>query len=510
MSAGRDPAASAWAPEVAWEDALHAYMTACVGSPSWAATRAALAAPPAATCVRAATAAAADAVQARAMAAGWPTARVEGLEAVVLVRGSGPHGARSGALPTIVLARVAAEAVLRGAPAYAPGVLAAGRAAVGDRVRVVAAVEPPGSGTNRGAHGVTRGTMLRGGDDCPVAPGAALVLLGVGTARLASWAFFAEGAAGVAVDMTEPIWRAPSESSLLTDAPAALVQQLASAVAASALGASGASRVLDMCAAPGGKTTAIAAGLGVGGSLLALDRSAARAARVAALAQRLGVADRVTVAVADSSKLFDDDDDARPPCPGLASSRAAPAARAARKAAARGEPPPPPPATRAGARPPSLTPASFTHVLLDAPCSATGLRPRLAQPAGAAFVTACATTQKSMLRHAVTALAPGGVLIYSTCSVAPAENEAVVAWALARFGGCLTLDTVPLPAGVAASPGLTGSGPCVADSPRSEPWLAPADAARVARFDPAAPRPPGAAAGGEDTIGFFVARFVKR
>ena len=77
----------------------------------------------------------------------------------------------------------------------------------------------------------------------------------------------------------------------------------------------------------------------------------------------------------------------------------------------------------------------FDRVLVDAPCSATGVIRRhpdiklLRRPTDAA---AFAAAQLEILRAATSLLAPGGRLVYSTCSVLPAENEVVVAQLLER------------------------------------------------------------------------------
>lgn len=63
--------------------------------------------------------------------------------------------------------------------------------------------------------------------------------------------------------------------------------------------------------------------------------------------------------------------------------------------------------------------ASFDYVLLDAPCSALGLRPRLQQTATMMQLTMAATYQRKMLQTAVALLKPGGILVYSTCTINP-------------------------------------------------------------------------------------------
>jgi 16S rRNA (cytosine967-C5)-methyltransferase len=111
----------------------------------------------------------------------------------------------------------------------------------------------------------------------------------------------------------------------------------------------------------------------------------------------------------------------------------------------------------------------FDLVLVDVPCSGTGtwrrqpeLRWRLS-PARLAELTAL---QDRLLDQAAGLIAPGGRLIYATCSILPAENQDRVAAALARYPDLAPLDLgqdwpVNQPPGLAgdfrASPALTGT-----------------------------------------------------
>ena len=317
-------------PPVAWDADLTAYLASCFGAAAWAATAAALASPPSSLCVRAADAADADAVTVHVTASGWTAVPVPGPPATaVLIRTRPPpplpHTLTT--LPSTIVSRIAAEAMLRGAPCFAAGVLAASVGLEGGaRVVVRAAVEPPGSSGDRAAHGITRGTALArtdgggGGEEeedggvvaattttprhRPTPATLAPTILGVGVALLGRAQLFAPAAAGPAVALDPP--RAPAGDAVFPAGARGMLQHLASTVAATALGASGGDTVLDLCAAPGGKTTAIAAGLRAsdGGRVIALDRTAAKAARITSLAAELGVDDRVTTYAADSRHLF--------------------------------------------------------------------------------------------------------------------------------------------------------------------------------------------------------------
>lgn len=135
-------------------------------------------------------------------------------------------------------------------------------------------------------------------------------------------------------------------------------------------------RVLDLCAAPGGKTTHLAALLGGRGEVVAVERHAGRARALQHTALRMGAAN-VTVEIGDATR-------------------------------ARG----------AGER--------FARVLLDAPCSGLGTlqsRPDLRWRASPDGVRSLVEQQARLLSAAAAACGPGATLVYSTCTISVAENE---------------------------------------------------------------------------------------
>lgn len=105
----------------------------------------------------------------------------------------------------------------------------------------------------------------------------------------------------------------------------------------------------------------------------------------------------------------------------------------------------------------ALTPERFDRVLLDAPCSSEA-RFDLNDPDSMAHwspgkVREVAHKQKRLLLSAIHALKPGGVLVYSTCSFAPEENECIVHAALHKLGDAVEVTPVEIP--VLHQPGLT-------------------------------------------------------
>jgi 16S rRNA (cytosine1407-C5)-methyltransferase len=94
-------------------------------------------------------------------------------------------------------------------------------------------------------------------------------------------------------------------------------------------------------------------------------------------------------------------------------------------------------------------PEQFDRVLLDAPCSSEG-QFNCEQPDKHRFwsekkIKEMSRKQKRLLFSAIQSLKAGGVLVYSTCSFAPEENELVIAAMLRRFAGALEVDEITLP-----------------------------------------------------------------
>jgi 16S rRNA (cytosine967-C5)-methyltransferase len=163
-------------------------------------------------------------------------------------------------------------------------------------------------------------------------------------------------------------------------------------------------RVLDACAAPGGKTGHLLELLSEGADLTAVDIDAARVGLIEDNLRRLRRTARVVAAdVGDPGAFWD------------------------------GRP--------------------FERILVDAPCSSTGVirrHPDIKLLRRAGDIPAFAAGQLALLRAAVTLLAPGGRLVYSTCSILPAENEEVVARLLAAEP---RMAVAAMPEGPALAPG---------------------------------------------------------
>jgi len=137
-------------------------------------------------------------------------------------------------------------------------------------------------------------------------------------------------------------------------------------------------RVLDLCAAPGGKTTHLAELMNDEGEIVAVDSSAERLRMLEENCRRLGLK---SVRIVQSDVLSLELD------------------------------------------------GGFDRILLDAPCSNTGVlrrRPDAKWRLKAEDIRQLAELQKELLNRAVALLKPGGMLLYSTCSIEREENEDVV------------------------------------------------------------------------------------
>lgn len=169
------------------------------------------------------------------------------------------------------------------------------------------------------------------------------------------------------------------------------VQDPGSQAVAAAVEARPGERVLDVCAAPGGKATALAA---AGARVVGADLRLGRARLVRGNAERMGVGERLAVVVADGT---------RPPWPV----------------------------------------GSFDRVLVDAPCSGLGTLRRRAdlrwrvEPAA---VERLAALQRRLVAAAADLVRPGGTLVFSVCTLTVAESTGIDAWLAADRP-----DLVPVP-----------------------------------------------------------------
>lgn len=163
-------------------------------------------------------------------------------------------------------------------------------------------------------------------------------------------------------------------------------------------------RVLDLCAAPGGKTTQIAARMQNRGLLIANELIPKRAAILSENVGRMGLTNTIVT-------------------------NESPDRLAARFA------------------------GCFDGVIVDAPCSGEGMfrkEPQAADAWSVEHTLSCAVRQKNILDDAYKLLAPGGYIVYSTCTFSYDENEAVVEYMAREYG----MEICDIPALSMLAPGM--------------------------------------------------------
>jgi len=177
----------------------------------------------------------------------------------------------------------------------------------------------------------------------------------------------------------------------------ASVQDAAAQIAARWLLHDGAGRVLDACAAPGGKSGHLLEIGGEGLSLVCVDSDESRTQIIADNLARIGRNATIIVADASNPKQWWDDE-------------------------------------------------PFDAILVDAPCSASGVirrHPDIKLLRRESDLTSLTALQRKLLEALWPTLAPGGTLIYATCSVLAAENDEVTVQFLADHSDAIENDVLP-------------------------------------------------------------------
>ncbi len=252
----------------------------------------------------------------------------------------------------VVADKFAAESVYIGANLYAPGVVKADGVRKGDEVLVLAPTGEP----------VAYGIAEMDGEE------------------------MVRSSHGLAVRIIVSVYQAPKvreleeyELGLFYD------QSLASIVTTRVLAPMPGETIVDLCAAPGGKTSHIVQMICGKGRVIAFDRSERKARKMRRELKRLGI-HNVDIIVQDSRKALD-----------------------------------------------TLPRLKADKVLLDPPCTAMGVRPKLLDKKGYVAVVNQAKYQRYFIQVAAQLLKPGGVLVYSTCTLSYEENEGNIEYAL-RLG----------------------------------------------------------------------------
>jgi len=252
--------------------------------------------------------------------------------------------------PTVVANKYASESVYQGAMLYAPGVLKADKnIRAGDKVQIR---DPKG------------------------------LLVGIGIAKMNAGEMI-KATRGIAVEVTLPKFKLPSLSELKSFEKGYFYpQSLPSMITAKILEPSEDDLIIDMAAAPGGKTTHLSQLMQNRGEIIAIDKSRNRLKKMEETLKRLGVKN-VKLIHMDSRNL---------PELGLKADR----------------------------------------ILLDAPCTALGVRPKLWESRTPKDIMATARYQRHFINAAIKSLRKDGILVYSTCTLSYEENEENVRYMLKK------------------------------------------------------------------------------
>ena len=193
------------------------------------------------------------------------------------------------------------------------------------------------------------------------------------------------------------------------------IQEIASMLPAMTLNPKPGELVLDLCAAPGSKTTQMAAMMKNKGTIIANDANIGRIKILASNLERCGATNTIITRndgvnlcrkIAESNKK------------GVVSVRG------------------------------TLVPLIFNKILVDAPCSGEGTirsTPKTLLMWNPNTIKSLSKLQKKLLESAIEILKVGGEVVYSTCTHAPEENEEVLDYILEKFGKSIMMEKVILP-----------------------------------------------------------------
>ncbi|XP_015519478.2 tRNA (cytosine(72)-C(5))-methyltransferase NSUN6 isoform X1 [Neodiprion lecontei] len=340
----------------------------------------------------------------------------------------------------IIVDSICGTAVLRGAHVFAPGVMGIPQGLqVGDTVSVYADLT---------------GDCKKGFNKRYVSP--YKVFLGNGVLRITRNALFGatvKSPSGIAVFMTDVVSRLPSLSDSVLSKGSALLQNLPSIICSRVLNPLSDEIILDMCAAPGNKTTHISDLMKGSGTIVALEKIKSKVERMRIQCNEF-CATNIQIFCFDSTKAVSE---------------------VKEKIFSNGPP---------------YNAESFDRILLDVPCSALGQRPQLTNPITVAQINSYVPLQRKLFSAAVQLLKFGGVLVYSTCTITVGENEGIVSWALRTYP-YLRLESVRKNLCSLGLPHIGASGMEISG-------LTSEESKNLCRFGVES-----------DSVGFFIACFVK-
>ena len=273
------------------------------------------------------------------------------LEEIAFLEVKGPFTIK-GTKKVVVANKEAAESVLTGTNLYAPGVKRAGKIKPGDNVSIY------DMKNNHVANGIA----------------------------MMSAREMLESKKGISVDIKESIYKVKKlRDTKLFEEGLVYSQSLPAAVTSRNLNPQKNDLVIDLCAAPGGKTTHVAQLMKNQGKIISIDRSKPRIRQLKENIKRLSLKN---VQIFTNKELNYVKEEYR---------------------------------------------ENIDKILVDPPCSSLGIRPKLYDMTSLKEILDCAKYQKNFLHIAHELLKPDGILIYSTCTLEPEENEMNIKYAVKKL-----------------------------------------------------------------------------
>ncbi|XP_022907748.2 tRNA (cytosine(72)-C(5))-methyltransferase NSUN6 [Onthophagus taurus] len=276
--------------------------------------------------------------------------------------------------------------VLRGAHIFAPGVIGMQKGAqLNDKVSVYVDVNKK---CKKGF--------------CDIFNLGRKVFVGNGVVKMTRKELFCDNNSlkGIAIEMLATISGCPTLNINNLPTGSCILQNLPSIICVYLLAPKPNEVILDMCAAPGHKTTHIAALMENKGILVALDKIQPKINKLERIRDEFKA--NFKAFRADSTKILLKIENNMHSSNNVLNG------------------------------PPFLM-ESFDRILLDAPCSALGKRPQFLNDSTEKIIRSFVPLQRKLFENAVALLKPHGTLVYSTCTITLGENEGVVAWALKKF-----------------------------------------------------------------------------
>ncbi|XP_077288020.1 tRNA (cytosine(72)-C(5))-methyltransferase NSUN6 [Arctopsyche grandis] len=346
-------------------------------------------------------------------------------------------------IPEVIVDAACGGAVLRGAHVFAPGVMGLSpNVLLNGEVNIYADVNGR----------CKRGLKIVFSDIDKY-------FVGTGRLKMSRNELFKENKpSGIAVETLMPTSNVPVIDSDLFLPGECLLQNLPSIICSKVLNPRSGETILDMCAAPGNKTSHIAELMKNKGTIIAIDKTESKLNILKKRCEEHSI-DCVKTFVFDSTKAVSPDIDC---------------------------------STHSILDGPPFPSETFDKVLLDAPCSALGKRPMLKYAFSVKMIESHSPLQRKLFHSAVKLLKKKGRLVYSTCTLTQAECESIVVWALKTFPDISLIPAEPL----LGSPGWETSG------------LTEKQRCMLQRFGP---KKDGTCEDNiyNDSVGFFIACFQK-